>query len=264
MDPMIGMVFMIPWTWAPLNYQLCQGQSLTLNQYEALYSLMGTVFGGNGSTNFNLPNLQGRTPIGTGVLNASQYTLGATGGAQAVTLSQTNLPIHNHPATFTGTGGGGSTPSTATGAVTLPFSTTANLTTSATATLPTSVSGTVKLAVNAAGGTATPSEGAALARPGLGTATVYTSAATAGALGIGGPQTLTGSATGPVAGAATGTVSGNASGNVTLNVTGGGGGITGGSVTVGNAGASAPFSNMQPYLTMAFVIAVNGLYPDRP
>lgn len=264
MDPMIGMVFMIPWNWAPLNYQLCQGQVVNIQQYEALYSLMGTVFGGNGSSTFGLPNLQGRAPIGTGILNAQQYTLGNASGAQTVTLSQANLPVHTHPATFTGTGGGSSSPSTASGAVTLPFSTTANLTTSATANLPTSVSGTVKLAVNAAGGTATPSEGAALARPGLGTATVYTSAATAGTLGIGGAQTLTGTATGPVAGTATGSISGNASGNVTLNVTGGGGGITGGTVTVGTAGGSAPFSNMQPYLAMSFVIAVNGLYPDRP
>lgn len=247
MDPMIGMVFMIPWNWAPLNYQLCQGQSLTLSQYEALYSLMGTTFGGNGSTNFNLPNLQGRTPIGTGILNMSQYTLGATGGAQGVTLSQANLPIHNHPATFTGTGGGGSTPSTASGAVTLPFSVTPTLTATA--------AGKVTLAsTTGTGGSATPVNNGILVKGGA-AANIYSTTATADAA-IGPSQTFTGTATG--------TVAGNASGNVTLSVTGGGGGITGGSVTVGTAGSSAPFSNMQPYLTMSFVIAVNGLYPDRP
>lgn len=242
MDPMLGMVFMVPWNWAPYNYQLCQGQTLMLNQYEALYSLMGTVFGGNGSTNFNLPNLQGRAPIGTGILNSVYYTLGNSGGSQATTLSFPNLPAHTHAASFTpgGSGGGGGT---ATGAVTLPFS--------AATTLSSTVTGTVKLANTVGGGNNVPVAGNVLTSAGTG-AKVY-GAASAGDFALGGDQTFTGTATG--------TVTGNATGNVTLAVSGGGGG---GTVSIGVTGTNTPFTNMQPYLAMSFIIAVNGLYPDRP
>lgn len=248
MDPMIGMIFMVPWNWAPMNYQLCQGQLLNVQQYEALYSLMGFVFGGNGSSNFNLPNLQGRAPIGTGILNTSQYTLGNVGGTQTTTLSQTQLPAHIHGATFVGTGGGAGTTATATGAVSLPFSVTVP-------DLPVTGSVTVNaMTTTTVGGVATPTTTANVVGRASGTAPQYYPTASGN---VAPPTSVSLTATGT-------TVSGNASGNVTLPVSGGGGGITGGSVSIAPAGSSLPFSNMQPYLAMTFIIAVNGLYPDRP
>lgn len=248
MDPMIGMVFMVPWSWAPQNYQLCQGQLVTVQQYEALYSLMGFTFGGNGSSNFNLPNLQGRAPIGTGILNATQYTLGNVGGSAATTLSQIQLPAHIHGSSFVPVGGSAGTPASATGPVTLPFSVTPTLTAT--------TSGSLNIANATTTGITSPASNAVLGKAGGGAGAIYAPAGTAANVPIGPDQTFTGTASG--------TVSGNASGNVTLSVTGGGGGITGGSVSIAPAGSSAPFSNMQPYLAMSFVIAVNGIYPDRP
>ena len=249
MDPMIGMVFMVPWSWAPLNYQLCQGQLLTVQQYEALYSLMGFTFGGNGSTNFNLPNLQGRAPIGTGILNTSQYTLGATGGAQAVTLSQTQMPAHIHGATFVGTGGGAGTTATASGPVTLAVS---GSTTGMQAT------GSVApkaLSTQITGGSNLPSAtNNVVGRPSGTSNSFYAANATDVAL----------AATNVTLSTSGGTFTGSATGTASLPVTGGGGGITGGTVAIAPAGSNAPFSNMQPYLAMSFIIAVNGLYPDRP
>lgn len=249
MDPMLGMVFMVPWNWAPQNYQLCQGQTLALQQYEALYSLTGTVFGGNGSSNFMLPNLQGRTPIGVGMSpSGSYYSLAAVVGAEKVTLSTANMPAHIHGATFIAGGGGTSTPATATGAVSLAFS-------SAT-TLSATVTGAAKLATSATvTSTNTPVSGAVLAKPTSSTANIYGPATATADLPIGPAQSFTGNATG--------TVSGTATGNVTLSVTGG---STGGGGTVGilPTGGSTGLPIMQPSMAMAFVIAVNGLYPDRP
>ncbi|MBK1840760.1 tail fiber protein [Azospirillum sp. YIM B02556] len=241
---------MVPWNWAPMNYQLCQGQLLTVQQYEALYSLMGFVFGGNGSSNFNLPNLQGRTPIGTGVLNTSQYTLGNAGGTQATTLSQTQLPAHTHSSTFIPVGGGGSgTPGSATGSVTLPVSGSLS---GAQAT------GTIApkaLSTQTSGGANLPSTtNNVVGRPSGTSANFYQPNA----------SDLTLQSTNATLTVSGGTFTGSATGDVTLSVTGGGGGITGGTVSIAPAGLNAPFSNMQPYLAMSFIIAVNGLYPDRP
>lgn len=245
MDPMLGMIFMVPWNWAPMNYQLCQGQLLTIQQYEALYSLMGTTFGGNASSNFNLPNLQGRAPIGTGILNSTQYTLGNSGGAQLTTLTQAQMPAHTHGATFIATGGGG-TAGSATGTVTLPVSGSLS---GAQAT------GTIApkaLSTLTAGGMNLPSAtNNVIGRPSGTSANFYQPNASDLPL-QNTDATLT------VSG---GTVTGTATGNVTLSVTGGGGS---GTVSIAPAGASAAFSNMQPYLAMSFIIAVNGLYPDRP
>jgi len=249
MDPMLGMIFMVPWNWAPMNYQLCQGQLLTIQQYEALYSLMGTTFGGNASTNFNLPNLQGRAPIGTGILNSTYYTLGNAGGTQATTLSQTQLPAHTHGSTFIPVGGGSGTPGSATGTVTLPVSGSLS---GAQAT------GTIApkaLSTQTTGGSNLPSgTNNVIGRPSGTSANFYPPNA----------SDLTLQNTNATLAVSGGTFAGNATGDVTLSVTGGGGGITGGTVSIAPAGNSQPFSNMQPYLAMSFIIAVNGLYPDRP
>ena len=109
MDCYMGVI--LPWAmdWAPVNFMLCQGQTLPINQYQALYALLGTTYGGNGTTNFMLPNLQGVFPLGMGqnTKTGQTYVVGNTGGVAQVTLTQTQMPTHTHLATFTPTGGGG-------------------------------------------------------------------------------------------------------------------------------------------------------------
>ena len=77
---------------APKGWALCNGQLLPINQNQALFSLLGTTFGGDGQVNFALPDLRGRTPIHVG----SGHTLGERGGEQAHTLSIAELPTHTH------------------------------------------------------------------------------------------------------------------------------------------------------------------------
>lgn len=238
MDPMLGMIFMVPWNWAPNNYQLCQGQTINIQQYEALYSLMGTVFGGNGSTNFMLPNLQGRAPVGTGRSPAGTfYTLAAFGGAELTTLSVNNMPVHNHAASFT--------PVLGQQIVTIS-GTTGNL--GVTANMPLGTGTT---------GAATPSTGDNYLNGISGT--VSLSATSTKPVNFTGPFTSTpqSGASIPVSTTLSGSA-GTAASTVTINA------VTNGAVTVGTSGASSPFSTMQPFLAMSFIIAMNGLYPDRP
>lgn len=88
-------------TWAanfaPRNWQYCNGQLLSIAQNSALFSLLGTTYGGNGQTSFALPNLQTRTAVGTGQgPGLSSYSLGQNGGTSSVTLSVANIPPHTH------------------------------------------------------------------------------------------------------------------------------------------------------------------------
>lgn len=89
---------------APRGWAFCQGQTLSISQYSALFSLLGTVYGGNGQTTFNLPNLQGRVPVGAGQSpGTSSYTLGEMAGTETVTLTSAQMPAHTHAATATAT-----------------------------------------------------------------------------------------------------------------------------------------------------------------
>jgi microcystin-dependent protein len=84
---------------APKGWAFCNGQILPIAQNQALFSLLGTTFGGNGINTFALPNMQSRTPIGTGQGGAiSNVTLGEITGSENVTLTIGNLPAHNHTA----------------------------------------------------------------------------------------------------------------------------------------------------------------------
>lgn len=82
---------------APRGFQLCQGQLLPIQQYAALFSILGTTYGGNGTTNFQLPDLRGRSPIGQGQgPGLSVISLGEIAGSENVSILQTNMPAHNH------------------------------------------------------------------------------------------------------------------------------------------------------------------------
>jgi microcystin-dependent protein len=103
-NPFLGQIMQVGFTFAPRGWALCQGQSLSIQQNTALFSLLGTTYGGNGTTTFNLPDFRGRVPVGTG--NGAGLTpvvAGQQAGLEATSLSLSQLPIHNHTATFTNT-----------------------------------------------------------------------------------------------------------------------------------------------------------------
>jgi microcystin-dependent protein len=97
MDGFIGEVKYFAGTYAPSGWLFCQGQQLPIVQYTPLYSLIGTQFGGNGTTNFNLPDFRGRMAICAGQgTNLTLHKAGETGGSQQIQLLMQNLPLHNH------------------------------------------------------------------------------------------------------------------------------------------------------------------------
>jgi microcystin-dependent protein len=107
-DPFIGQIMQVGFNFAPTGWATCQGQLMSIAQNNALFALLGTVYGGNGTSNFQLPDLQGRVGIGVGTSPvAGTYTIGEVGGTPQTTLTTGNLPTHNHTATFTPSGGGG-------------------------------------------------------------------------------------------------------------------------------------------------------------
>jgi len=91
-EPFLSEIRIMSFVFAPRGWALCNGQLLPINQNQALFSLLGTTYGGDGRVNFGLPNLQGRAPIHMG----SGHTLGERGGEQAHTLSISELPQHTH------------------------------------------------------------------------------------------------------------------------------------------------------------------------
>jgi microcystin-dependent protein len=100
MDPYLGEIRIVGFNYAPQGWALCNGQTLSIAQNTALFALLGTFYGGDGVTTFNLPNLQGRVPIHQGAGSGlSPYNIGQIGGAERVTLTTPNLPSHTHGVT---------------------------------------------------------------------------------------------------------------------------------------------------------------------
>lgn len=97
-EPFIGSIVLFAGNFAPRGWMLCQGQLLSISQYTALFSILGTTYGGNGQQTFGLPNLAGRIPMGYG--NGPGLTpnnLGDISGTESVTLLSTQMPAHTHP-----------------------------------------------------------------------------------------------------------------------------------------------------------------------
>jgi microcystin-dependent protein len=172
MDPFVAEIRILPTNFAPKGWAFCDGQILPISQNTALFSLLGTTYGGDGKSNFALPNMQGNAPMHPGQgPGLSLHDLGETGGSDTVTLLESEVPAHSH-----------------------------SLTASATAAL-------VKL----------PGPTVTLAR------------------------------------SRNGNVYQDTQGNlVSLN-----------SNTIAPAGGDAPHNNMQPYLTLNFCIALQGVFPPR-
>ncbi|MFI5020210.1 MAG: phage tail protein [Alphaproteobacteria bacterium] len=96
-QPFVGQIELFPFGFAPVGWAACQGQLLPLSQYAALFSLLGTYYGGDGRSNFALPNLQGRVTVAYGQgPGLSNYVIGETAGAATVTLNGNQMPAHNH------------------------------------------------------------------------------------------------------------------------------------------------------------------------
>jgi microcystin-dependent protein len=173
--PYLAQVFIFSFNFAPKGYALCNGQFLAINQNQAIFALLGTNFGGNGTQTFALPDLRGRTPLHMGQgQGTSNYVMGEVTGLETTTLLQNNLPSHNH------------------------------------------------------------------------TMNVNNTASTTGI-----PAANTVLAVGPVVGA----------GNQNVYTTAGP--ATQVMVPLANAGSSQPFSILQPYLTVSFAIALQGIFPSR-
>ena len=178
-DPFVAEIRIFGFNFAPKGWAFCNGQLLPLSQNTALFSLLGTTYGGNGVSNFALPNLQGRAPMQPGQGSGlSLHDLGETSGSETVTLLESEMPAHTHA-----------------------------------------------MMARGAPGTTTDPQGAAPANMSW------------------------------TAGAAFGAVRGY-SDQVPAN--------TPMSNTLANIGGNQPHNNMQPYLTLNFCIALQGVFPPRP
>jgi microcystin-dependent protein len=225
-EPFLGQVMAVPYAFAPKGWSFSLGQLLPVNQNMALFSLLGTVFGGNGTSNFALPNLGGRVVIGA---DGRDFPLGATGGSDQVTLTLSQLPSHNHAAMFSSPGGA----SPATFDVSASF------------TAPVSVSGSL-MANSAKGSDDNPSSGCTLGSVSVTSTRIY--AASSGAAVPLAAITSTGTVSGTLNSPATGTT-------MLPAVTG--------SVSVAAAGAGLPLPTMPPYLALNPIIALQGIFPTR-
>lgn len=244
MEPYIGQIMAVGFEFAPEGWAMCNGQLLPINQHQALFSLLGTKYGGNGTTNFGLPDLRGRVLLGMGHgPGLSSYQQGQVGGTENVSLQLTQIPAHNHSVDTKG--------------LQASISTTASGTLSAKAAFPATsapVTGDVAIPVNTAGGFATTVKDPSLGvLGGTGTPIYSGSAPNATYSGKAVPVT-NGKTTIPATDA---TVSGSVSVpiNAAASVTG--------TATTGLAGQSQPHSNIQPYLSMNYIIATQGIYPPR-
>src|SRR6201989_3127863 len=97
MDPFVAEIRIFPFNFAPRGWAFCNGQLLPISQNTALFSLLGTTYGGDGKSNFALPDLQGRAPMHPGQgPGLSLHDLGETGGSDTVSLLESEIPAHSH------------------------------------------------------------------------------------------------------------------------------------------------------------------------
>lgn len=97
MEGYIAQIIMFAGTFAPANWAFCRGQLLDISQNTALFALVGTIYGGNGQTNFALPDFRGRIPVGSGSNSLGTFNLGEMAGSNSVTVTVNQMPAHSHP-----------------------------------------------------------------------------------------------------------------------------------------------------------------------
>ncbi len=270
-DSYVGTICTFAFNFCPEGTLPAHGQTLQVNQYAALFSLIGYQYGGDNKNNFALPDLRGRATIGTGTGAGLPLaiTLAQKVGQQSVTLNsaQVPLPAHNHPASFTGTGGSGTGPLTAYGNLSLTLTGSVKDVAITGTSAASDVTGTINvkaLSVATSGGVNVPSATHnTVGRVSGGSTTFYAPSTsdvvvptTFALQAPGGALTATGTG---------GSLDGTANGYVSLPVSGATG-ITGGTVTVGAKGQSATqaVSTYSPSMGQTVCIVAEGLYPSRP
>jgi microcystin-dependent protein len=95
-QPYVGEIRMFGGNFAPSGWMLCQGQTLPISENEVLFQLIGTTYGGDGESTFNLPNLASRVPLHMGTFQSITFQIGQAAGAETVTLTTQQIPVHNH------------------------------------------------------------------------------------------------------------------------------------------------------------------------
>ncbi|GAB3007353.1 tail fiber protein [Niabella terrae] len=114
MEPFVGMIAIFGFNFPPSGWSTCSGQLISIVQNTALFSLLGTTYGGNGQTTFALPNFSGRVAVGQGQgPGLSNYFIGQQTGTENLTLLSTNLPAHNHSVSATAESGDSASPAAA-------------------------------------------------------------------------------------------------------------------------------------------------------
>jgi len=183
-EPFIGQIVMFAGNFAPRGWAFCDGQYRAISEHTALFSILGTTYGGDGRTTFALPDLRGRVPAGEGIgPGVDPVSLGQRSGASKASLTISNLPSHNHTAAF---------------------------------------SGSATLRVSSESADTDDQDGMAIAKGDF-----YTD------------------------------------NDVDTDLRDGSIDMSSANVSVGNTGASQPFSIMQPFLGVNYIIAIEGLYPAR-
>lgn len=238
-DAYFGQICVVAGNYCPQGTAEAAGQLLATAENAALFSLLSCTFGGDCRTNFALPDLRGRAPVGYGQgPGLTNIPFAQKRGVETLD----SVPFHTHDATFDPSGGG--TGPQAKGTVALPVTGTVS-------NLPISVSGNLMIANTAGGGQTTPANGAILTKAGGGQGAIYATTGSADTT-IGPAQTFSGTASGPI--------TGTASGTITLNVTGGSSG--GGTVTVQPTGVNTA-AIINPQLAVRYCIVTDGIYPPR-
>lgn len=97
-QPFVGEIRLVGFNFAPSGWMFCDGSLIPISENEVLFNLIGTTYGGDGQQTFALPDLRGRTPIGTGSNGSNNYFIGESGGQETVTLTVAQLPVHTHVA----------------------------------------------------------------------------------------------------------------------------------------------------------------------
>ena len=114
-EPLIGQISMVAGNFAPKGWALCNGQIMSISTHQALFALLGNTYGGDGRTTFALPDLRGRSPIGSGRVEGETIDRGQNVGTAIVTLTAAQMPAHNHTATTWASSSDGTTDSPANG-----------------------------------------------------------------------------------------------------------------------------------------------------
>ncbi len=219
------------------EYMPAAGQTLRVSDYSAVYALIGTTYGGDGITTFNLPDMRGRVVVGAGQgPGLPNYRAGQTGGAVGIQMTAAMLPEHKH------TLGSAATVTTATG--TLAATTTLSG-------LSATVSGSLALKASSATSTQGNPSGNYLGTTALSTNRIYSDSA----------PTLVSMNAGSID--SSGLSVGNFTGNPTTTLTGGPSVTLGGSTDLAGAAQPSAVPVMQPYLSMYYFIAVRGIFPQR-